>query len=155
MKIFYNSRIAKIITFLPNFSTIMLFGAVFTESQYPLSENTKEHEFCHCRQYCDMFNLGIYLAIFIFLIFAAFEIFSLWLLLLVCIPLFLYYICYGAEYVYYLITERKGSDHAYESVSFERHAYWIEQTCYKPEGQRRFYVSFDWWRKSYKGEVQK
>lgn len=31
MKIFYNSKIAKLFTFIDGYKTIMLFGAVFTE----------------------------------------------------------------------------------------------------------------------------
>ena len=31
MKIYYNSKIAKLFTFIDGYKTIMLFGAVFTE----------------------------------------------------------------------------------------------------------------------------
>ena len=62
MKIYYNSKIAKATTFLADFVTIMLFGAVFTEVK-ELSEKTKYHEASHVEQYQTLFGAGLALAV--------------------------------------------------------------------------------------------
>lgn len=47
MKIYYNSKIAKLFTFIDGYKTIMLFGAVFTERD-SISLRTEYHEEAHC-----------------------------------------------------------------------------------------------------------
>lgn len=54
MKIFYNSKIAKLFTFIDGYKTIMLFGAVFTERD-AISLKAEYHEEAHCNQYHTMF----------------------------------------------------------------------------------------------------
>ena len=73
MKIYYNSKIAKIFTFLADFKTIMLCGAVFTEEK-ELSERTKQHESSHIVQYQTLFCTGLTLAVVSLFILLAFDI---------------------------------------------------------------------------------
>lgn len=121
MKIFYKSKIAKITTFLKNFDTIMLFGAVFTE-QSDLPQRVIEHEKIHAFQYKTVFNVSLAACLFIFL--ASLLIFGFNLPVFVSailIPIFSYYIWYLTEYFVKLFIYK---DHikAYKSISFEREA---------------------------------
>lgn len=58
MKIFYNSKIAKLFTFIDGYKTIMLFGAVFTERD-AISLKAEYHEEAHCNQYHVMKNIKL------------------------------------------------------------------------------------------------
>lgn len=127
MKVFYNSKIAKLFTFMKNFKTIMLFGHIFTESE-ELDCKVLAHEKIHCLQYKDCFNLGLIIDIVILLILLALNIISWKLIFLLFIPLLLFYIWYGVEY---LILRYLGYDHinAYRSISFEKQARWCSEIC--------------------------
>lgn len=57
MKIYYNSKIAKLFTFIDGYKTIMLFGAVFTERD-AISLKAEYHEGTHCNQYQALFATG-------------------------------------------------------------------------------------------------
>ena len=97
MKVFYNSKIAKLFTFLPGFKTISLFGMVFTEKE-SLSERTICHETVHASQYSDLFVAGLMTAAFAYGIWLGLTeehcLSMLWLLL---IPVFLFYVWYLTE----------------------------------------------------------
>lgn len=67
MKIFYNSKIAKLFTFIDGYKTIMLFGAVFTERD-AISLKAEYHEEAHCNQYHTMFCFGMFIPVFILMI---------------------------------------------------------------------------------------
>ena len=67
MKIFYNSKIAKLFTFIDGYKTIMLFGAVFTERD-AISLKAEYHEESHCNQYHTMFCFGMFIPVFILMI---------------------------------------------------------------------------------------
>lgn len=45
-KVFYNSRLAKVLTFIKGFSTMMLFGFVITEKE-SLHPSELKHEEAH------------------------------------------------------------------------------------------------------------
>ena len=62
MKIFYNSKIAKLFTFIDGYKTIMLFGAVFTERD-AISLKAEYHEEAHCNQYHTMFCFGMFISL--------------------------------------------------------------------------------------------
>ena len=128
MKIFYNSKIAKLFTFLKGYETIMLFGNVFTEDDH-LTDKEKQHEGIHCQQYSDYFGLGLGIAIILLFILLGLNGVSANLFWLALIPLTLYYVAYGIEYIYKLI--KCGKDKAYKEVSFEKEAYTnAEIDCY-------------------------
>lgn len=123
--IVYNSWIAKLI--IPNFKYIMLFGFVLTKSDKEnFKENDKVHEGIHCLQYWDCF-LFIGLPIFILALTSLIlcNIISWKLSLTILIPFTIYYIWYGLNWFYQLITI--GFNHeAYRNIIFERQAYSIE-----------------------------
>lgn len=140
MKIYYNSKIAKLVTFLANFATIMLFGAVFTEEK-ELSERTKHHEATHIEQYQALFMTGLVLAIGVMFACFGFDYYGWWMLSLLAIPAFLYYAWYGIEYLIRLIIYR-DSDKAYRMIVFEQEAYDLQDEDIKPCNERRTASSF-------------
>lgn len=150
--VFYESRIAKLFTFIPNFKTIMLFGLVLTEHQF-LSKTVLAHEKVHQRQYQDCFGAGLALAIITMFTLFAFGIQSLWMLLLVLLPIFLYYIVYGTEYLIsfaYRSFKHKhlvmANDSAYCSSAMEMEAYDLQEEWRKPCKDRRIHHSFEWFK---------
>lgn len=145
MKVYYNSRLAKLLTFMEGFSTMMLFGAVVTEKD-ALSVKSLKHEETHSKQYTDCFGLGLGIGIILMFILFAFEIQSWWMLLLIAIPVFLYYVLYGVEYLCWRLRGFNRND-AYMNIGFERQARYIADTWNLPCEQQRQYVSFRWWAK--------
>ena len=145
MKVFYNSKLAKVLTFMEGFSTMMFFGIVLTERS-KLSKKTLKHEETHVHQYQDCVGLGLAIAIASIFILFAFEVESWWMLLLILIPLLIYYVIYGIEYVYWCLRGFRKDD-AYKRIGFERQAYGIAETWDLPCEKQRLYGSFGWWRK--------
>lgn len=140
--IVYKSSLAKLITFVDNFKTIMLFGVIFTEHE-SLDEYVKTHEQTHVRQYNDCATVGACLALFWMFILFSMGVQSWWMLLLLLIPVLLFYIWYGIEFlVRWIIT--RDREQAYEDISFERHARWISETWDLPCKDQNHYVSFGW-----------
>ena len=142
--IIYDSWLAKLI--IPGFKYIMLFGFVLTKSG---KENFKEpdraHEGTHCLQYWDCFLfIGLPLLAVILGILLGFKIYSWWLTLTILIPPLVYYVWYGVNWLYQLITI--GFNHsAYRNIIFERQAYSVEEE-YKllEENERTEYKHFSW-----------
>ena len=150
--IFYNNPIAKL---LPDgYSTIMLCGIILTKLLKPNSPadynkpnycnpTLIQHEFIHVRQWLDYMVVGIisgFLYIFLNHIILQTYTSALSHVLIVVLPLILFYIAYGAEYCYkayrlYKLQEidnpdinivefiRDNNHTIYESLSFEREAY--------------------------------
>lgn len=143
-KIYYNSKIAKIVTFLADFTTIMLFGAVFTEHS-ELSSRTKYHEGVHVEQYQTLFTAGLALAVGIMFTCFVFDRYGWWMLALIAIPLLLYYAWYGIEFLIRLIMYR-DADKAYRMIAFEQEAYDLENEYRKPCEERRHASSFSFIR---------
>ena len=147
MKIYYNSKIAKATTFLADFVTIMLFGAVFTEES-KLSDRVKFHEASHVEQYQTLFGAGLALAVGIMFACFAFDHYGWWMLALLAIPIFLYYVWYLVEYTVRIFLYKKGKtwkeahDKAYHEIVFEREAYALEDEYRKPCTERKFASSF-------------
>lgn len=143
MKIFYNSKLAKLLTFIPGFSTMMFYGFIITEKS-SLKEFEKVHEETHVNQYWDCFSLGIFISVILLFTLFSFNICNMWLLLLLLIPINLYYIIYGVEFIIKYI-KYKDCDKAYSNIGFEIQASWIEETWNKPCEERNHYTSFGWW----------
>lgn len=144
MKVFYNSKIAKVFTFLADFATIMLFGAVFTEHD-SLSERCQHHEAVHVTQYQTMFMLGLLIAFGVFFACLGFDVYGWWMLTLILIPISLYYVWYLVEYLVRLIMYR-DSGKAYRMIAFEQEAYDLEYEYLKPCPERRIAYSFSFLR---------
>lgn len=142
MKIYYKSKLAKLVTFFKNFSTIMLFGALFTEKD-ELSGKVIKHEETHAKQYSDCFSLGCAVGILLMFVLFAVGIQNIWMLLLLLIPLLLFYALYGAEWLIRLAVT-KDRVQAYKDISFERHARYIAETWDKPCPEQHHYISFGW-----------
>lgn len=140
MKIYYNSKIAKLLTFMEDFATIMLFGVVFTEEK-KLSERTKYHEASHIEQYQTLFGLGLALAVGIMFTCFAFDRYGWWMLSLIALPVFLYYAWYGIEYLIRLCMCR-DKDKTYRMIAFEQEAYELENEYRKPCSERKSASSF-------------
>lgn len=144
-KVFYNSKLAKALTFMRGFSTIMFFGFVFTEKS-KLSERELKHESAHVFQYRDCFSAGMILAIILLFTWVALNdgFGTWWMLTLLLIPLLLFYVIYGINLLWNITVKRMSVRDAYENVCFEKHAYWIDSTWDKPCEEQNHYVSFGW-----------
>ena len=143
-KIYYNSKIAKLVTFMADFATIMLFGAVFTELS-ELPSRTKYHEGAHIEQYQTLFSTGLALMAGIMFTCFAFNVYGWWMLWLTAIPVFMYYAWYLIEYAVRLIMYR-DRDKAYRMIVFEQEAYDLENEYRKPCPERRSASSFSFWK---------
>lgn len=155
--VFYESPIAKLFTFIPNFKTIMLFGLVFTEHK-ELSKTVLTHEKVHQGQYQDCFGAGLALAIISMFTLFAFGIQSLWMFLLLLIPLTLYYIVYGVEYLISFIYRSfkhkniiLANENSYYASAMEMEAYDLQDEWRKPCSERRIHHSFGWFK--YYGKI--
>lgn len=102
MKVYYKSKLAKMLTFMPGFSTMMFCGVVITERE-GLSERVLAHEGTHIRQYWDLTGMGLGLSILILFTLFAFEVESWWMLTLLAVPFTLYYVVYGVEWLVSII----------------------------------------------------
>lgn len=149
MKVYYNSKIAKLVTFMANFATVMLFGAVFTEHK-ELTKTSLAHEAVHVTQYQTMFMLGLSIAFGGFFACLGFDVYGWWMLSLILIPILLYYVYYGIEFLIRLIIYR-DRDKAYRMIAFEQEAYDLQYEYLKPCQERRSAYSFSfmkYYRKS-------
>lgn len=140
MKVFYNSKLAKVLTFMKGFVTMMFFGTVITEKD-SLTEKEKKHEGTHVKQYWDCFAVGGFIAMILMFVLFGFDVRSWWMLLLLLIPALLYYVIYGIEYVI-LRLKGRSKEEAYLSIGFERQARWIAETWNLPCEEQNHYVSF-------------
>lgn len=105
----------------PGFKSIMLFGFIFTHSK-ELGETDLRHEReIHVNQYNDCFLLGLGLSLVLALVFLFLSP-GWWLLSFSLIPIFLYYVWYGIDYIWELL-KYWNFDKAYKNVIFERQAY--------------------------------
>lgn len=126
----------------PGYSSIMLFGFVFTkktEAEY--TGKIAYHEGFHISQYTDCFFLGLVIGILTMFLLFAFNVKSLWMIALIGIPLFLFYLWYGANFILQLIKFQDWHT-AYRNVIFERQAYALEDEWILPCNQRKHYTSF-------------
>lgn len=144
MKVFYQSKIAKLVTFMANFATVMLFGAVFTEHK-ELTKMTLAHEATHVTQYQTLFSLGLCIDLITLFTCFGFNIYGWWMLSLIAIPIFLYYIYYLIEYLIRLVIYR-DRDKAYRMIAFEQEAYDLQQEWAKPCPERRSAYSFSFFK---------
>lgn len=143
MKVYYDSKLARLLTFMGSFDTMMLFGTIVTEAGR-LDGRVLKHEETHVRQYWDCFNTGCIIAIAALFACLAAGAVSWWLLAWLAVPLLLYYALYGAEYAWWRLRGCNRED-AYMKTGFERQAYWVEQTWDLPEEAQNQYKRFGWW----------
>lgn len=150
MKIYYNSKIAKLFTFIDGYKTIMLFGAVFTERD-SISLRAEYHEEAHCNQYHTMFCFGMFISLLTIGLCLLFGNAGWWMLWLSLIPIFLYYSWYLIEYLIRLCIYR-DHDKAYHNIVFEREAfdlekYWNKHDVLREESEGFSFLGY--YRKEY------
>lgn len=144
MRVVYNSKIAKAFTFMEGFSTIMLFGVVYTELSR-LSNESKAHEEVHVKQYWDCFYAGLSFDIIMLFVLLGIEASFWWFIPLLFIPFLLFYAFYGIEFLIRW-TKTKDKKKAYLELSMEKQARWIAETWDKPCLEQNHYVSFEWFK---------
>lgn len=125
---------------MANFATVMLFGAVFTEHK-ELTKTSLAHEAVHVTQYQTLFMTGLCIAVGGMFTCFGFDILGWWMLSFILIPLLLYYVYYGIEYLVRLIIYR-DRDKAYRMIAFEQEAFDLQQEWVKPCQERRSAYSF-------------
>lgn len=134
----YNSSIPKLF----NKETVMLFGMTFTTKDRFLFQE-KAHYQTHAKQYQDCFSLGLMAGIIFMFTFLALGAETWWLLTIILIPVFLYYVWYGVEYLIKL-CQKKNKEQAKKSIKFEKQAEHIMETANLPCEQQNKYVSLGW-----------
>lgn len=131
----------KLIPF-PGYKAIMLFGFIFTkESEEEWDKIERRHEEIHKNQYRDLFCAGLFVDIALLFILLAMGFVTWNLLFLLTIPIFLFYVWYGVNFVKQWTTYKKWHD-AYRKVIFERQAYALEDEANLPCEQQTPYTSF-------------
>ena len=127
-RVYYNSKLAKLILF-KGYSTIMLFGSVFTKES-SLPPEVLNEEMIHARQYKDCITLGLLfdvVLVFGFLRYPCYP--TVWLILLV--PLVFYYAMYFFEWLisfihHFFSKKRKdvaeANEKAYHASAMEMEA---------------------------------
>lgn len=140
--IVYNSKLAKLLTFISGFKTIMFMGIILTEKD-SLTKKEIKHEDTHCKQYADCFVLGLGISIITMFVLFMFNICNLKLLWLMILPISLFYVLYGIE-VLIKIIKYKNLKETYRNISFEVQARNIADTWDKPCEEQNHYYSFGW-----------
>lgn len=133
---------------MDGFRTVMLFGAVFTElKKGDVDGRTLAHEETHVHQYADCFGVGFAVAVVALFALLGFGVrgYGLWALAL--LPLLLFYVIYGAEWLYLRLFRGMAARDAYREIGFERQARWIAETWDAPCSMRRQYTSLSWWKR--------
>lgn len=113
--IFYNSWLARILLFR-GYSTIMLFGAVFTKKT-ALTDRVIRHEKTHQTQYLEVMTVSVILLLLVDIILVCSgmseKTVNLMLWLTVTVPPFVYYVMYGLEwavsFIHWFFSKRKKS----------------------------------------------
>lgn len=139
--VIYNSKLAKVLL-SDGYAAIMLFGFVFVKGEN-LTKRQIEHEKVHQGQFSDCIGIGLIAAIATMFTLFACDIRSWWMFLLLLIPISLFYLLYGMEWLIRLIRYRNPHD-AYRQISFEREAYDLQEEYRKPCAERRLRHSFSW-----------
>lgn len=141
--IIYNSKLAKMLL-SDGYAAIMLFGLVFVKGT-SLTTRQIEHEKVHQGQFADCVGAGLIIAIIAMFTLFACDIRSWWMFLLLLIPISLFYLLYGIEWLIRLIQYRNPHD-AYHQISFEKEAYDLQEEYRKPCTERRSRYSFSWFK---------
>ena len=141
--VIYNSKLANLLL-ADGYAAIMLFGLIFVKGTN-LSQSQLEHEKVHQGQFMDCFSVGLIFAIITMFVLLTFDIVSWWMLLLSLIPIGLFYVLYGIEWLTRFI-QLQDSSQAYLQVSFEREAYDLQDEYKKPCAERRSRHSFSWFK---------
>lgn len=130
MKIYYNIKWVKHIC--------MILGMIFTNSS-KITDQERYHFKAHLEQYATMASLGAALAVLSMFICFAFDVYGLWMLWFFTLPLLLYYIWYGVEY---LIKCPKYGKNTKSNIQFEKEALALQDEYLKPCYQRKYAESF-------------
>lgn len=131
----------KLIPF-PGYKAVMLFGFIFTkESEEEWDKVERRHEEIHKDQYRNLFRTGLFVDTVLLFILLALELVTWNFLFFLTIPVFLFYVWYGVNFLKQWATYKKLHD-AYRKVIFERQAYALEDEANLPCEQQTPYTSF-------------
>lgn len=145
MKVIYNSKLAKLFTFIDGFDTMMFMGIVITEMK-ELSQKTLDHERCHVEQWKEVTVLSALVIMVILDIASLASGFNPWNLLFLIPSPTVYYVIYGGEWIYWLFRGQTGL-RAYLKIGFERQARYVARTWIEPDNFENRYRKFNWWGK--------
>lgn len=122
-KIFYNSRLAKMLLYFSNCHTIMFGGFVHSKlNEEEMTQSTRNHECVHARQWVEMTVLS---GMIILIPVSALDL-SVWWILLSSMAFYIWYVTEWAfkGILYSVLNDEWDCKkrNAYEDVSFEREA---------------------------------
>ena len=124
MKVFYSSKLAKILTCVTKTNTIMFLGAIFTEKE-KLTDWTITHEGVHAIQWIIIASLTAVILSVVSICMALSGNADLWMLWFIPIPLSAWYLIYVLEWFVRVLIYLDKQE-AYEKISWEKQASRIE-----------------------------
>lgn len=124
MKVFYSSKLAKILTCVTKTNTIMFLGAIFTEKE-KLTDWTITHEGVHAIQWIIIASLTAVILSVVSICMALSGNADLWMLWFIPIPLSAWYLIYVLEWLVRVLIYLDKQE-AYEKISWEKQASRIE-----------------------------
>lgn len=137
-----NIRFNSFIPRLFGKETVMLFGMVATRKDR-LTLQEKAHYITHAKQYNDCFSIGLIAGIILIFSLLALGAETWWLLSLIAIPVFLFYVWYGVEFLVRFFQE-KDKTKAKENIKFEKQAEYFMEMAKLPSEDQNKYVSMGW-----------
>lgn len=130
-RIFYQSKVAKVLLYFSICSTITIGPFVLSKlSESEMPQYVRNHECTHSRQWIETTVASGFL---LFLLVALAGVNAWWLAL----SAFVFYLWYGLEYLIRLCILRDGNK-AYRAVSFEQEAYANEKDANYNENSAYF-----------------
>lgn len=123
-KCYFNNKIAKLILLSGYKAITLLTFSLFKQIREKVKINDIVHEMIHGVQQEECIVLGFIIALII-LPFTTITWNSLYLLL---IPLLLFYVLYGIEWLISLFFNKFNGNNSYHTISFEEEAYENEKT---------------------------
>ena len=124
MKVFYSSKLAKILTCVTKTNTIMFLGAIFTEKE-KLTDWTIAHEGVHAIQWIIIASLTAVILSVVSIYMALSGNVGSWMLWFIPIPLSAWYLIYILEWLVRVLIYLDKQE-AYEKISWEKQASRIE-----------------------------
>lgn len=118
--IFYNSKLARLLTCLTDTDTIMFFGFILTEAGN-LDIRTLAHERTHRLQWIFTGLKSVAFCVITVAVLGLLGCAGWWMLSLLTVPFLAWYLLYILEWLFRLCQYR-DMQRAYEAISYEREA---------------------------------
>lgn len=130
--IVYDSTLCKMLTMFGGYSAITLMTIIFFKRvKEKVKQDDITHETTHSLQQFEMIMIGIVISILLGFIIG----FNWWL---ISIPLLLFYVIYGLEYIIALPFNKFMNNDSYHTISFEEEAYENEDNINYPNERKWF-----------------